>query len=133
MYPSLLTVLASLTAAALADQHASLTAKAPTDWACAGANTGNDVILEQYNYTAADWECVPYAPPHGSNIFVTFGDPQYYSIDVYSDPHCGTFAADTLTPSQDMVNEGGTTECVYMETVGWADWQSAKISGAFMG
>ena len=33
-----------------------------------------------------DLECVPYLPSTGSNIFFTIGNPEYYTIDVYSDP-----------------------------------------------
>lgn len=80
------TILAVLTAGAVVSNHASLTAKAPNDVNCTGRNTDNHINLERWNPTVMDLECVPYLPSTGSNIFITIGNPEYYTIDVYSDP-----------------------------------------------
>lgn len=129
-------ILASLTLGAFAGDHdvPSLTAKGPTDYDCKGPNVGHDVLLEIYNYTSRDFNCIPYAPPKGSNIFVTFGFPMPSSIDVFSDDHCKKQAANTLTlgggysDMNEPTDSSQVTKCILMETAGWADWKSAKLN-----
>ena len=127
-------ILASLALGAFASDHgeASLTAKGPTDYTCKGADVGKDVTIDNYNYTSKDWECVPFAPPKGSNVFVTFGYPVSLSIEVFSDDNCKTLAADTLTvPSYGghiAADSSEVTKCLLMDTAGWADWKSAKLN-----
>ena len=127
-------ILFSLAVGAFAGDYdqPSLTAKGPTDYTCKGPNFGNDVHLDQYNYTSQDYECIPYSPPKGSNIFVTFGYPEPQSIDVFSDDKCKTLAAKTLSLGVDIDHEpqdsSEVTKCILMETAGWADWKSAKLN-----
>ena len=127
-------IIATLALGAFAGDRdeASLTAKGPTDFDCKGPDVGQDVHLDQYNYTSKDYECIPFSPPKGSNVFVTFGYPITSSIDVFSDDNCKTLAAKTLSLGVDINNppqdSSEVTKCVLMETAGWADWKSAKLN-----
>ena len=54
-----------------------------------------------------------------------------YSIDVFSDENCKTYAAPTIVPPKDVndtMSSDESTKCVLMETAGWADWKSVKIN-----
>lgn len=122
-------ILASLTAGAFAGTNfASFTAKNATDYECKGPNNGDDVFLIS---STGDWDCLEYGPDKDANIFVTFGYPWIYSIDVFSDKNCKTFAAPTILPPKDVNDTTSSDEslkCVLMETAGWADWKSVKIN-----
>ena len=129
-------ILASIAMGTFAGEHEVfiMSSYCTSYYTCKGPNTGTDVILEIYNYTSRDFNCIPYAPPKGSNIFVTFGFPGPQSIDVFSDDHCKTQAANTLTlgggysDMNEPTDSSQVTKCILMETAGWADGKSAKLN-----
>lgn len=126
-------ILASLTAGAFAGtNHPSFTAKNATDYECKGPNAGDNVFLElETSIDSGQWECIEYQPSKDANVFVTFGYPWMYSIDVFSDKNCKTLAAPTIVPPKDVEDTKSSdesTKCVNMKTAGWADWQSVKLN-----
>lgn len=125
-------ILASLTAGAFAGtNYPSFTTKNANDYECKGPNTGKDTDLEIMGFNSNQFECIRYEPSKDANIFVTFGWPWMYSIDVFSDKDCKTLAAPTIVPPKNVEDTKSSDEsvrCVLMETAGWADWQSAKIN-----
>lgn len=124
-------IVASLAASALAgSKYPSVTAKNATDYGCKGPNTDKDIFLSLNENEDGQFDCLKYKPDKDANIFVTFGYFPMYSIDVFSDDNCKTYAAPTILPPksvQDTFSSGESTKCVLMETAGWADWQSVRI------